>query len=68
VDYITTQKADIFQKQQRLYTKIAKFNQMAQLFMSGLNINVTFSHQNNPDFCPKKKEENLNDEERERAF
>ena len=41
---------------------------MAQLFVSGLDIDVTFSHQNDPDFCPEKKGENLNDEERERAF
>ncbi|KAN0105201.1 hypothetical protein V8E52_011274 [Russula decolorans] len=64
----TTQKANILQKQQRLYTKIAKFNQMAQLFMSDLDINVTFSHQDDPAFCPKEKGENLDDEERERAF
>jgi hypothetical protein len=68
VNHTTIQKADIFQKQQRLYTRIAKFNQMAQLFMSGLNIDVTFSHQDDSDFCPEKKKENLNNEESERAF
>jgi hypothetical protein len=64
----TTQKANILQKQQRLYTRIAKFNQTAQLFMSDLDINVTFSHQDDPAFCPEEKGENLDDEERERAF
>jgi hypothetical protein len=60
----TTQKANILQKQQRLYTKIAKFNQTAQLFMSELDINVTFFHKDDPAFCPEEKGENLDDEER----
>jgi hypothetical protein len=60
----TTQKANILQKQQRLYTRIAKFNQTAQLFMSELDINVTFFHKDDPAFCPEEKGENLDDEER----
>jgi hypothetical protein len=36
--------------------------------MSDLDINVTFSHQDDPAFCPEEKGENLDDEERERAF
>jgi hypothetical protein len=61
---MTIQKADLLQKRQRLYARIAKFNQMAQLFMSKLDIDVTF-YQDNPAFCPEKKGESLNDEERE---
>ena len=68
MNHTTTQKANILQKQQRLYTRIAKFNQTAQLFVSGLDIDVTFSHQDDPNFCPEEKGENLNDKERERAF
>jgi hypothetical protein len=65
VNHTTTQKADILQKQQRLHTRIAKFNQMAQLFMSGLDIDVTFSHQDDPAFCPEEKGETIDDEERD---
>jgi hypothetical protein len=65
VNHTTNQKADILQKQQRLHTRIAKFNQMVQLFMSGLDIDVTFSHQDDPAFCPKEKGETIDDEERD---
>jgi hypothetical protein len=67
-NHTATQKANILQKQQRLHTRIAKFHQMGQLFMSDLDINITFSHQDNPAFCPEEKGESLDDEERERAF
>ena len=60
----TTQKADILQKQQRLHTRIAKFNQTAQLFMSDLDMNVIFSHKDDPAFCLEEKGENLDEEER----
>ena len=36
--------------------------------MSDLDINVTFSHQDDPTFCPEEKGENLDAEERENAF
>ena len=36
--------------------------------MSDLDINVTFSHQDDPEFCPEEKGETLDDEERELAF
>jgi len=68
VDHTATQKADILQKQQRLRARIAKFNQMAQLFMSDLDTDITFSHQDDPAFCLEEKGEKLNDEEREKAF
>jgi hypothetical protein len=68
VGHTTTQKADILQKQQRLHARIVKFNQMAHLFMSDLDIDVTFSHEDDPAFCPEEKGETLDDEERERAF
>jgi hypothetical protein len=68
MNYTTTQKADILQKQQRLQTRIAKFNQTAQLFMSTLDIDVTFTHEDDPAFCPEKKGETLDDEEKEGAF
>ena len=68
VNHTTTQKADILQKQQRLHARIAKFNQMAQLFMSDLDIDVTFSHQDDLAFYPEEKEETLDDKERERVF
>jgi hypothetical protein len=38
---------------------------MVQLFMSGLDIDVTFSHQDDPAFCPKEKGETIDDEERD---
>ena len=41
---------------------------MAQLFMSDLNSDVTFSHEDDPAFCHEEEEENLDDEEQERAF
>ena len=59
-----TQKADILQKQQRLHTRIAKFNQTAQLFMSDLDVTVTFSHKDDPAFCPEEKGENPDGEDR----
>ena len=68
VNHTATQKADILQKQQRLYARIAKFNKMAQLFMSNLDIDVTFSHQDDPAFCLEEKGETLDDQEREMAF
>lgn len=43
---------------------MAKFNQTAQLFMSDLDIDVTFSHQDDPKFRFEEKGENL-DEERD---
>ena len=49
-------------------TRIAKFNKMVQLFMSNLDINVTFSHHDDPAFCLEEKEETLDDEEEEDAF
>ncbi len=64
----TTQKADILQKQQRLHTRMAKFNQRAQLFISDLDIDVTFSHMDDLAFCPEEKGESLDDEERDMAF
>jgi hypothetical protein len=67
-NHTTTQKANILQKQQRLHTRIAKFNQRAQLFMSDLDIDVTFSHQDDPAFCPEEKGETLDDDEEEGAF
>ena len=36
--------------------------------MSDLDMNVTFSHQDDPAFCPEEKGEKLDDEEQERAF
>jgi hypothetical protein len=36
--------------------------------MSDLDINVTFSHQDDLAFCPEEKGENLDNKERERAF
>jgi hypothetical protein len=68
VNHTTTQKANILQKRQRLHARIAKFNQMAQIFMPNLNIDITFSHMDDPDFCPEEKGEALDDEEKERAF
>ena len=41
---------------------------MAQLFMSDLDIDITFSHQDDPAFCPEERGETLNDKEQERAF
>jgi hypothetical protein len=68
VNPTTTQNANIFQKRQRLHTRIAKFNQMAQLLMSDLDIDVTFSHQDDPTFCSEEKGETLDDEDGEGAF
>ena len=68
IDHTATQKADILQKRQRLHTRIAKFNQMAELFMSGLDIDVTFFHEDDPTFCPEEKGETLDDKEKERTF
>jgi hypothetical protein len=65
VDHTTTQNANILKKRQRLCTKIAKFNQTAQLFRSDLKTDITFSHQNDSTFCPKEKGETLDDEERD---
>lgn len=45
---------------------MTKFNQTAQLFMSDLDIDITFSHQDDPDFCFEDERENLDDEERDR--
>ena len=36
--------------------------------MSDLDINVTFSHQDDSAFCCEKKGENIDDKERESAF
>ena len=41
---------------------------MAQLYMSNLDIDATFSHQDNPAFCLEEIGETLDDEEREREF
>jgi hypothetical protein len=41
---------------------------MAQLFLSNLDIDITFSHQDDPDFCPEEEGETLDDEEREGTF
>ena len=41
---------------------------MAQLYMSNLDINATFSHQDNPAFCLEEIGETLDDEERKREF
>lgn len=68
MDHTIIQKADIFQKQQRLHARIAKFNQTAQLFLSDLDIDVTFSHQDDPAFCLEEKGEILDGKEREGAF
>ena len=68
VNHTTAQKADILQKQQRLHTRVVKFNEMAQLFMSDLDSDVTFSHEDDPTFCPEEEGETLDDEEQERAF
>lgn len=68
VNHTTTQKADILQKRQRLRARIAKFNQMAQLFMFNLDMDVTFSHHDDPAFCLEEKGETLDDEEKEKAF
>jgi hypothetical protein len=68
VGHTKTQKADILQKQQRLHARVVKFNQMAQLFLSDLDIDVTFSHEDDSAFCPEEKGETLDDEEQERAF
>jgi len=67
-DPTATQKADILQKQQRLHARIATFNQMAQRFISNLDIDVTFSHRDDPAFCHEEKGETSNDEENEGAF
>ena len=61
INHTATQKANILQKQQRLHARIAKFNQMAQLFTSDLDIEVTFSHQNDSAFCLEEKGETLDD-------
>ncbi len=58
-----TQKTDILQKQQRLYARVVKFNQIAQLFMSDLDSDVTFSYEDDPAFCPEEEGEILDDEE-----
>jgi hypothetical protein len=68
IDHTATQKANILQKRQRLHTRIAKFNQMAELFMSDLDIDVTFFHEDDPTFCPEEKGETLDDKEKERTF
>lgn len=68
VNPTTTQRADILQKRQRLHTRMAKFNQRAQLFISDLDVDVTFSHMDDPAFCPEEKGESLDDEEREMEF
>jgi len=44
---------------------MAKFNQTAQLIMPDLDIDVTFSHQNDSDFCFMEEEENPSEEERD---
>ena len=41
---------------------------MAQLFISSLNIHVTFFHQNDSAFCSKEKGKTLNDKERKKVF
>lgn len=41
---------------------------MAHHFISDLDIDVTFSHQDDPAFCPEEKGETLDGEEREGAF
>jgi len=41
---------------------------MAQLFMSNLDVDVAFSHQDDPAFCLEEKGESLDDEESEGAF
>jgi hypothetical protein len=64
----TSQKANILQKQQRLHTRIVKFNQMAQIFMHNLDADIAFFHEDDPAFCPEEKGETLDDEEREKAF
>jgi hypothetical protein len=63
-----SQKANILQKQQRLRTRIAKFNQKAQLYMGNLDTDVAFFHEDDPAFCPEEQGETLDDEEREKAF
>ncbi|KAI0277496.1 hypothetical protein BGY98DRAFT_1097361 [Russula aff. rugulosa BPL654] len=68
MNHTTVQKAEILQKRQHLHTRIAKFNQTAQLFMSNLDIDITFSHQDDPTFHFEEKGENLDDEEREGAL
>lgn len=68
LNHTPTQNVDILQKRQKLHTRIAKFNQMAELFMSNLDIEVTFSHQDDPAFCLEEKGESLDDEDQERAF
>jgi hypothetical protein len=62
-NHTAAQKADILQKQQKLHTRMAKFNQTAQLFMSDLDINVTFSHQDDPAFCFEEEGENMDAED-----
>jgi hypothetical protein len=37
-------------------------------FISNLDMNVTFFHQDDPAFCPEKKGETLDNEKRERTF
>lgn len=68
VNPTTIQQADILQKRQRLHTRIAKFNQMAQLFMSDLDLDVTFFREDDPAFCPEEKGETMDDEEKESLF
>jgi hypothetical protein len=41
---------------------------VAHHFISDLDIDVTFSHQDDPAFCPEEKGETLDGEEREGAF
>jgi hypothetical protein len=64
-NHTTTQKADILDKQQRLHSRMAKFNRMAQHFMPNLNIDVTFSHHDDPAFHFEEEGRNLDDEERD---
>src|SRR5260221_9046715 len=65
INHTITQNVNILQKQQRLHTRMAKFNQTAQHFMSDLDADVTFSHQDDPAFCLEEKGETLNDEDAE---
>ena len=62
------QKADITQKRQKLFSRLTKFNQMANQFMADVDHEITFVHQDDPQFCPETQGDALDNEEQERVF
>ncbi|KAI6120244.1 hypothetical protein EDD16DRAFT_1518990 [Pisolithus croceorrhizus] len=53
----TSQEVKISVKRQRLSARIEKFHSNGQAFFKGLEINGTFTPQDDPEFCGKEEEE-----------